>query len=169
MTAVLVIIIVVLAAAVVWLYVSLNSAQMEAAQATQMLQNEKQSELAAKQAQADAQENALENELKITWPGQGSRLCFENPYSVSWQAPKDMDAVTIYLYTPTTSTHIGDYPAVSGTSGDIGFGSFQWDLTNASHFVVPESQVYKMTISGQYHGHQISTSTAGVFSIQNCQ
>jgi len=154
---------------IVWLFVSIQQTQKTAVQATQALEAQKQAEIAAKQAEAAQQEKALDDQLKITFPGRNTQLCLEQPYSVSWQAPKDMDAVTVVLYTPTSSQRIGDYPAVAGTSGDMGFGSFQWDLTNAAGYVVEPSQVYKMTISGMYHGHLISTSTDGVFSVSSCR
>ena len=157
------------ASVIVWMRMSLQQAQRDAAQATQALEAQKQADIAAKQAEAAQKEKDLENQLQIVWPVRGSQLCLEQPYSVSWQAPVDMDAVTVVLYTPTSSTRIGDYPAVSWTSRDLGSGSFLWDLTNAAGFVVQPSQVYKLTISGMYHGHEISTSTDGVFSIGDCK
>lgn len=140
--------------AIVWLSASLAA--------------QKQAQVAMEQAQAAEKEAALESKLKISWPTANTKLCYEQQYSVSWQAPLGMDIVSIGLVTPSGTTKIGDYPAMSGTGDDVGYGSFQWDLTDASGSIVPASQVYKMSIAGAFHGHDISTTTAGVFSIGNC-
>jgi hypothetical protein len=170
LTGALVVLLVIAVGVIGWLYVSFERAQRDAAQAAQTLEAQKQADIAAKQTAALQQEQALEDQLKVTWPSRGTQLCYEHQYSISWQAPADMDAVTVVLYSPTSSTRIGDFPAVNnGTGAGIGYGSTPWDLTNAAGEVVPPSQVYKLTISGMYHDHQISTSTEGVFSIGYCK
>lgn len=166
---ILVVVLVVAFCGIGWLLATLNQTNQEAMQARQALATQQQAQVVAQQAQAAAAEKTQDDKLKITWPSRGATLCYENEYSVSWQAPVDMDAVTITLRTPTMSTMLGDFPATNGNNGDVGFNSFTWDLTNKSGSVVPESQVYKMDISGMYHGHQISTSTDGVFSISECK
>lgn len=166
---VVVALLVIAVAIIIWLCVSLQQAQKEAAQAVQAVETQKQIEIAAQQAAEAQKEKDLEAELMITWPSRGSQLCYEQQYSISWQAPADMDTVTATLYTPSSTTRLGDYPAVNGMSGNVGFGSSPWYLTDASGAVVPTSQAYKIKLSGMYHGHEISTSTDGVFSIGKCQ
>lgn len=155
-------------------YMSLMQTRDQLVRANTTIAEQKQDEIDAAKAQADRERQAVIDKLKISWPTANSQLCYEQQYSISWQTPLDMEAVTINLVTPTASEpmdsiKIGDFPAFNGRGDDVGYGSTQWDLTDNKGHVVPESKVYKLMIGGTLGGQYISTTTDGVFSVGYCR
>lgn len=114
------------------------------------------------------------NKFKVTWPTKGARLCFEQLYSVNWEAPLGMEVVSTSLYSPTSSLtpstryDLGSHPAINSNGENKGYGSFSWDLTDVNGSIIPAGDIYKISISGMYNNQVISTSSEGVFSIGNC-
>jgi len=121
-----------------------------------------------KAAADDAAQRAL---FKVTSPSANSGFCYENEYSVSWQAPQQgMDIITAELVSPTSDINLGQFPATNNSVGSgVGYGSFNWDLTDANGNVVAPSKVYKLKLSGTYKGQPITAESDGLFSVSKCQ
>lgn len=117
------------------------------------------------QAALNAKNKSL---LKVVSPKGGDVLCLNQPNEISWNAPPDLQTVVVSLDTSVTFNRLGEFPAVQQTENGIGSGKTMWNMKNEAGFPVAESEVYRISLSGNINGQQIRTTSDQIFSVKSC-
>lgn len=108
------------------------------------------------------------NDFKIITPNGGEQLCTLEETKIEWNAPKDVEAVTLKLREVGIygkEYKVGTFPASYNEEGLVnGKGSVMWKVPP-----IPEGMVYEMWINTVYKGSSVNDVSDGVFSIVNCR
>jgi hypothetical protein len=107
--------------------------------------------------------------LKVVSPKGGDVFCLDQPNEISWNAPPELQTVVASLDTSVTFNRLGEFPAIQQTKNGVGIGKTMWNMKNEAGFEVPESEVYRISLSGNLNGQQLSTTSDQIFAVKKCQ
>jgi len=117
--------------------------------------------------EAEMQAEIKQGKIEVIAPKAGDRFCLGETMNIKWQAPTDMQTVTVYLLPGGMKGFaIGSYPASSNEFGtQDGSGNIVWEIPQSSYLA---GEGYTLRVNGVYNSRWIVSDPVGPFGLELC-
>ena len=117
---------------------------------------------------------ALNAQLHVLTPPNGSQLCLGQPLDIKWEVPPNLTTISLFIEVADSSSQaykIGTFPASYGSSKNDGKGHYVWPIGGKEGNAIPPSAAYHILLTTVATGPTpwgLHNSSPGTFSVNDC-
>jgi hypothetical protein len=107
--------------------------------------------------------------IEVVFPNGKENLCLEDEFVIQWEG-ENLTTVDIMIYEPGIGRRdIATVPANLNELGEKGWGTYVWKVGEIKNGILPEGDVYQISISSWGPGWYIYDDSDDIFSITLCK